>query len=262
MTYRRERVRSGRGTAAACGSLSGVTMADSRKDRRRYSDREMALILRRAADLQAHGADAVRQEQSHTLAEVEQLAVEVGIDPRYVAEAAQAVDAEPTVKSAPVLGAPTGYQIGRVIAGEVSEAEFADVLDAIRRTTGKRGEVSRVLGSLEWRSVSVKGESFVTVSPREGKTAIRIGGQYGRGAVFVYGLVAGIGAALLVGASVSTGSPIDLGTLAAVGAGSYLAARTAWQAVAGRAERKLRKALEEVTLGVMRVVGPRSDRNA
>jgi hypothetical protein len=236
-------------------------MADSRRDRRRYSDREMALILRRAADLQARGFDAGTQEQSHTIAELEQLAAEVGIDPRYVAEAAQAVDAEPIAKSAPVLGAPTSYQVGRIITGEVSEAEFADVLDAIRRSTGRQGDVNRVLGSLEWRSATMKGESFVTISPHQGKTAIRIGGQYGRGAALVYSIVGGVGAALLVGASVSTGSPIDLGTLAAVGAGSYLAARTAWQVVAGKAERKLRKVMEEVTLGVMHVVGLRSDRD-
>jgi len=69
-------------------------MTDSSRDRRRYSDREMALILKRAATLQEQGPDAVAQEQSHTLTELERVAIEVGIDPRYVAEAAAAVDAE------------------------------------------------------------------------------------------------------------------------------------------------------------------------
>ena len=127
------------------------------------------------------------------------------------------------------------------------------MLDAIRRVTGKHGEVSRVLGSLEWKTMGPRGETYVTISPRQGKTAIRIGGQYGLGAGLVYGVVGTIGAALLVGTSVSTGSAIDVGTLAAVGAGSYLAARTAWQVVAARTERKLRKILEEVTLKVLRV---------
>jgi hypothetical protein len=240
---------------------TALPMTESSKERRRYSDREMALILRRAAELQSQGADVASGEQSHTMADLEELAAEVGIDPRYVAEAAQAVDAEPLTKAAPILGAPISYQVGRMIEGEVSEPEFADLLDSVRRATGRQGEVSRVLGSLEWRMVSVNGESFVTISPRQGKTAIRIGGQYGRGASVVYCVVGGIGAALLVGGSVSTGSPIDLGTLAAVGAGSYLAARTAWQVVAGKAERKLRKVMEEVTLGVMRAVGARADRD-
>jgi hypothetical protein len=69
----------------------------------------------------------------------------------------------------------------------------------------------------------------------------------------VYSVTGVIGAALLVGTSVSTGSPIDLGTLAAVAGGSYLAARTAWQVLAGKTERRLRKILEEVTLTVVRV---------
>ena len=79
------------------------------------------------------------------------------------------------------------------------------------------------------------------------------------GAGLVYGIVGTIGAALLVGTSVFTGSAIDVGTLAAVGAGSYLAARTAWQVVAAKTERRLRKTLEEVTLRVVRVA--RSSRN-
>ncbi|UCD25371.1 MAG: hypothetical protein JSW51_05500, partial [Gemmatimonadota bacterium] len=97
------------------------------------------------------------------------------------------------------------------------------------------------------------GETYVTIAPRQGKTAMRIGGHYGIGAGLVYGVVGTIGAALLIGTSVSTGSAIDLGTLAAVGAGSYLAARTTWQVVAARTERRLRKILEEVTLKVVRV---------
>ena len=231
-------------------------MSETSIDRRRYTDREMALILKRAAELQEQGPSTGIREQSYTLLELEQVAAEVGIDPRYVVEAANAVDAEPTTKRAPLLGAPTTYQVSRFVEGEVPEAEFAELLDAIRRVTGRHGEVNRVLGSLEWRTMGPRGETYVTISPRQGKTAMRIGGQYGLGAGLVYGVVGTIGAALLVGTSVSTGSAIDLGTLAAVGAGSYLAARTAWQVVAARTERRLRKILEEVTLRVMRVTRP------
>ena len=232
-------------------------MTDSSRDRRRYSDREMALILKKAATLQEQGPDAVAQEQSHTLTELERVAIEVGIDPRYVAEAAAAVDAESSTKRAPLLGAPTTYQVGRIIEGEVPETEFSEMLDAIRKITRRQGEVSRVLGAFEWKSGGPSGETYVSIAPRNGKTSIRIGGRYGAGAGFVYCATGVIGAALLVGTAVSRGSPIDLGTLAAVAAGSYLAARTAWQVVAGKAERRLRKVLEEVTLTVVRVA--RSD---
>lgn len=231
-------------------------MTDSSRDKRRYSDREMALILKRAATLQEQGPDAVAQEQSHTLTELERIAIEVGIDPRYVAEAAAAVDAEPTAKKAPLLGAPISYQVGRIIEGEVPETEFAEMLDAIRKVTGRQGEVSRVLGAFEWKTGGPSGETHVAIAPRRGKTSIRIGGRYGAGAGFVYSATGAIGAALLVGTSVLTRSEIDLGTLAAVAGGSYLAARTAWQVVAGRAERRLRKILEEVTLTVVRIARP------
>ena len=228
-------------------------MSETSIDRRRYTDREMALILKRASELQEQGPSTGTREQSHTLSELEQIAAEVGIDPRYVAEAANAVDVEPTTKRAPLLGAPTTYQVSRFVEGEVPETEFAEMLDTIRRVTGKHGEVSRVLGSLEWKTMGPRGETYVTISPRQGKTAMRIGGQYGLSAGLVYGVAVTIGAALLVGTSVSTGSAIDLGTLAAVGAGSYLAARTAWQVAAARTERRLRRILEEVTLRVVRV---------
>ena len=62
----------------------GAGMSDKSIDRRRYTDREMALILKRAAELQEHGPSTGTREQSHTLSELEQIAAEVGIDPRYV----------------------------------------------------------------------------------------------------------------------------------------------------------------------------------
>jgi len=214
----------------------------------------MALILRRAAYLQEIGPDPARQDQSHTLTELESVAVEVGIDPRYVAEAAAAVDAEPTTKRAPLLGAPTTYQVSRFVEGQVAEADFAELLDSIRQVTASHGEVNRVLGALEWKGTGPRGETHVTISPRQGQTALRIGGRYGRGAGLVYVVFATIGAGLIAGTSIATGSPIDVGTVAAVGAGSYLAARTAWQVLAAKTERRLRKVLEEVTLRVVRVV--------
>jgi hypothetical protein len=228
-------------------------MGDKSLDRRRYSDREMALILKRAAELQEQGPGTATREQSHTLAELEQVAAEVGIDPRYVSEAADAVDTEPTAKRAPLIGAPITYQVNRYVDGEVPESEFAQMLDAIRQVTGRHGEVNRVLGALEWKSTGLRGDTYITVSPRQGKTGMAIRGQYGLGAGIVYGAVGVVGAALLVGTSVSTGSAIDVGTLAAVGAGTYLAARTAWQVVAARTERRLRKVLEEVTLKVVQL---------
>ena len=235
-------------------------MKESPEDRRRYTDTEMALILRRAADLQESGPDPARQDQSHTLTELESVAAEVGIDPRYVAEAAAAVDAEPTTERAPLLGAPTTYQVSRFVEGQVAEADFAELLDSIRQVTAAHGEVNRVLGALEWKAIGPRGETHVTISPRQGRTALRIGGRYGRGAGLVYVVFATIGAGLIAGTSIATGSPIDVATVAAVGAGSYLAARTAWQVLAAKTERKLRKVLEEVTLRVVRVVDPNRNR--
>ena len=64
-------------------------------DDRRFSDREFALILRRAAELQ----ESVQEESTSgglTLAEIKGIGAAAGIDPELIAQAANALPPEET----------------------------------------------------------------------------------------------------------------------------------------------------------------------
>jgi len=77
-------------------------------DGRKFNDEEVALIIKRAAELQQ--TEQAEQQPGHTLslAEIEQIAKEAGIDPRMIRRAAQGIDHHTeSIRPNPWVGAPT-----------------------------------------------------------------------------------------------------------------------------------------------------------
>jgi len=105
----------------------------------RYSEQEMALILKRAAELQ-EGADG--RGVQRTLSEIAEIAAEVGIDATFVAEAVAELERPPT--RAGWLGAPTRFYDERSVAGTLSPAEISELLDRARAELGLHGAVQQV----------------------------------------------------------------------------------------------------------------------
>jgi len=60
---------------------------------RRYDESEVHAIFERAATKEPHGLPAARREDGMTLAELQDIGVQVGLDPARVARAAAALDA-------------------------------------------------------------------------------------------------------------------------------------------------------------------------
>ena len=86
----------------------------------RFSEQEMALILKRAAELQ-EGADG--RGVQRTLSEIAEIAAEVGIDATFVAEAV--AELERPVTRAGWLGAPTRFYDERSVAGTLLTSSVA-----------------------------------------------------------------------------------------------------------------------------------------
>src|SRR5256885_15625563 len=115
----------------------------------RYSEQEMALILKRAAELQ-EGADGRGAER--TLGEIQEIAAEVGIDAPFVAEAVAELQRPRTRVG--WLGAPTRFHDERSVAGSLSPSEIGELLDQARAELGLHGEVHQVFdGRSEERRV-------------------------------------------------------------------------------------------------------------
>lgn len=126
----------------------------------------MKLIFERAgeADVAAHS------EQGHSLAEMQEIARQVGLDPNAVAIAASSLRAPET--RTPIIGAPVRFHQTRTLPRTLTKDEIIGIALRIRETTGLRGELRNVPGGVEWRERTATGLFAVDFTPRGDTTRI------------------------------------------------------------------------------------------
>ena len=117
-----------------------------------YSEDEVELILRRAAELQKQ-QPLPGDSRSMSLAEIESVAVEAGLSQALVRRAATEIarPAEPEQSSNGWLGGPTRLVVERIIEGEYPIEEFDHLLEIIRFGSMGPGQISSVGRSLTWQ---------------------------------------------------------------------------------------------------------------
>ena len=214
-------------------------MPDIPSPSQRYSDQEMALILKRAAELQ-EGADG--QGTQRTLAEIQAIAAEVGIDAPFVSEAVAELERpRPRVGW---LGAPTRFHDERNVAGSLGSKEVGELLDQARAELGLHGEVRQVFDGVELRLRSALGTSILTVGPRAGGTRIALTTERLDQAVAIaagsvgIGLLAALGG-VAIAINVTDNALIASAIVAASAiAGTVVSARALWFGVAERWRRR------------------------
>jgi hypothetical protein len=213
----------------------------------RFDEEEVALILRRAGEMQAARTES--GGSGMTLAELEEIAREAGIDPALVRQAAADVRsgaAQPPAAGSRFLGAPSRLREERVVPREVSPAEHELLVDEIRRALDDAGLVGTVGRTLTWHSSREGGAGWrridVTVTSRDGQTTIRVTENCDMLSGVIFGpLMAVLGVAAGGGVSMGIGlGALHSGLVAAVGlwsvwlGGTYLLARTIYGSVVRR----------------------------
>jgi serine/threonine protein kinase len=160
---------------------------------RRYSDREVEEIVRRAAEEQlAHPT-----EEGMSLGTVQQIADDVGISPERVERAARKLEARgpaapPAEHGAGAfwLGSPTVIASKRVVNGEVTESEYDDIVSEVQATLSTEGQVDTLGRSLTWRTkkpvLGKRRAVQVRVTSRGGQTRIHVQERLGELAVTLY----------------------------------------------------------------------------
>lgn len=230
-------------------------MADSPAAGRKFNEEEVALIIKRAAELQQTEQVAEDTSSALSLAEVEQIAKEAGIDPALIRRAAQSLDrpGSESIRPSPWVGAPTRIVFERVIDGEISNDDHEALIDTVRRTLGDNGMPSVLGRTLSWSSSYQGGRRRnrgrrvdVNVMARGGVTTIRveeelrdvagalIGGLVGGGGGGTTGISMGIGMSQFH--SVAIAAMIWFG----VAGGFYLLARTIFGNIFEKREKELR----------------------
>lgn len=228
-------------------------MSDHPTPPRLYSEEEVSKILDRATGLhRERPGHSSGSSSGLSLAELEEIALEAGIDPLDLRRAAMELDSGDLVISTWARFA--GEQLTLVreafIPGEIPEAGFERVITVARQAVGELGEHSFLGRTLTWQAeASSKLRSVqLVVAPKDGETHIQLKESLGQTAGLVHSCaLGGVGAGVGLGAglplAVAFGSVL-LGALFPLGVTglSYIGARRIYRALVG----KRRKAIDEI----------------
>ncbi len=221
---------------------------------RRYSDKEVSKLLRRATEIQRAEPTATNPE-GLTISELEDVAKEAGIDPLYLRRAAAELEVGGGSEIwAKLAGAPAGFVLERVIPGEVPESMFEELVPIMQTATIGQGTASAVGKTLTWtsRSDSNSSSQQILVAYRDGETTVRIeermtgfaGGLFG-------GLLGGVGGGVGLGAGGALAGVLGSVALAFVipvvaFGGAYAMARTIWVAEVKKRRRRMQDLLDRL----------------
>ena len=203
---------------------------------RRYSDDEVQGLIRRALALQERSTLPLASGgHAHglTLAEVRQIAQEVGIDPRFVDLAATGgPESETEVTAHWLAGGAYRWRTRRSVPGQVAEADRVRLLEEVRAAVGYQGEVRDVYGAMEWSHDDGLGPVVVEVRSRQGHTEIDVSANRSGAAGLLVGLTSGlggIGLGAITAGAVGLSGPVVLPVVLAAVGGTFLGARGVWK---------------------------------
>lgn len=208
---------------------------------RRYTDREVALILRRAAELEEREGVEVKA-RGISLSDLEQIASDVGLDLMRIRRAALELEGGRRFRGSTVLGPPPSRTAVRGVEAPLSGASLRELVRAIDDHVDAPGTVSEALGTVRWTASDRWSTTQVAVAPSPAGTTIKVHERIEprvRGLLHfvptVWGAMAGIAITASVGIAVLPGAAILAGC-ALVGTA---AGRGVWEILSERSQRRV-----------------------
>ncbi|WP_412068827.1 hypothetical protein [Rubrivirga sp. IMCC43871] len=180
---------------------------------RTYSEREVADLIGRAVERQQEAATP-HAEVGLTLAEVERIGRETGIDPTHLRAAAAEMDAAGRTLSRQSGHTNTHVTVERWVDASLTPEGWEDIVARLEAEIGldtaltHPGTVQQVGNAYEWSHTSGLGiRTTVTASPRDGRTRLRLRQLVGSAGVrtegVIYGLAIAVVAAFIATAAAS-----------------------------------------------------------
>lgn len=207
-----------------------------------YGDEEVALLLRRAIELERE-LPGPQERAGFTLAELRQIGAEVGIPSGIVDEAANQIGMDKRGLWERIIRTPTRFFDQRTLSGELTPEQVASLIGALRRLTQRQGEVEEVLGAVEWKTDSEFAPLHVRIQSGGGRTRIEALENRRGESGFAVGLV-GPGGGLLFGTALAGLAELGPGW-ASLGIVLGTAAATSglvwhwWRGSVGRARKRM-----------------------
>ncbi len=230
-------------------------MTDRPNRPRVYGDKEIGQLLKRATELQDQEPSAP-SSSGLTLRELEEVAIEAGIDPRFLQRAALELETGPTDSSfwAKIVGDELMLLRETTVPGELSDDGFERVASVIQMETREHGQPSLLGRSFTWRAETPSKARTVqvTVTSRDGQTHIRVeenlhqlaGGLLG-GVVGGGGIGVGVGVGLPLGLGLGSALVATAFPLGVIGL-SYIGVREIYRKVTGKRRRVMNDLFDKI----------------
>jgi hypothetical protein len=230
-------------------------MTESNPDHRRYSEKEVTRLLKRATELQ-RALPVASASKGLTLSELEEVAAEAGLDPALLRQAAAELD----VGSLPsagsgigvrLAGAPLRTVIERTLQGEVPVAAFTTMVPIIQMAADAPGQASQVGNTMTWQSQNPSSPRSlqILIAAHTGQTLIRIEERYGALAGGLFGGFVGGGTGISIGVGGAIGGALASAALAvalplAITTSTYLVVRRVFRSIVRRRRGAIEKLLD------------------
>jgi hypothetical protein len=232
---------------------------------RRLSDEEVRFVLRRATEIDEQRSLPEVVGRSLTLAELQEVAGEVGIRAESVQAAIAELDAQPGEEPRSWLGPATSWNEVRAVGGALSDADQRALVRIIERRLKMSGSLSDALGSVRWRATRSQLTTEVDFTASDVETFIKVHEHYPRAERALLQLIPGAYGFVL---AVSLAAPQGLSGLALAAlsaAGAVLAAglgRGVWHLVARSSRRRVIRLADELAgaaAGLRQLAGTEPD---
>ena len=215
---------------------------------RRFTDREVALVLRRATDLDERVDPGPDAGVGLSLAELKEIAREVGISTAAVERAVATLD-RPESLASRFGGAPSVRKAVHVVPHAVAREGLAGLIAAVDEHADGTGSVTEALGSVRWTARDRMKSTRVSITPRDGETAIEVVEKAEPRLRRIFHLLPAAWGVMFAGAAVAAvpGGPLAAAAIAGgaalVGAG---AGRTAWNVLSAFSDRRVHRLAEQL----------------
>ena len=140
-------------------------------DSKRFTDKEVALILREASNFDEAAGSGGQTGLSRN--DLEEIATEVGISVDSIARAIEQLGDRGS-SGWSIAMAPRSHREAHAIQGDLSEKAMRRLILMVEDTTNTPGNVSEALGSIRWTHSDRFRTTQVAVTPGDGETAIQV----------------------------------------------------------------------------------------
>ena len=220
---------------------------------RRFTDKQVALILKRASDLETRSPTSGSSARGLTLADLQEIAAEAGFDADLIGRAVAEMEGPRGLEPGSVIiGPETARREVRAVPGELGKEELAELMRLVDEQVDDQGTFAEALGSVRWTSKGRFLSTQVSLEPSQGETLIRVEERFSQalrgmlhGLPASYGAVFGLAFALEgLNLGLAPGSLFALATtFAGWGIGTSI-----WRVLSARSRTRVQQLAENLGL--------------